>query len=175
MPNRSQARTGKPEHDVDAGGRADQRHRPDERNAERARPIRAPCSAARARRCRRSRTPTAFRCSSDRRSRSRRRPAHPSATTIPVMQRRDVRNARLRMDLRRPPRQQAVARHREEDPRLAVLEHEQHRGQRDHRAKRHDPARRLQARERRAPWRADRPPCSCWYGTMPVATMPTIT
>ena len=45
-----------------------------------------------------------------------------------------MRDARLRVDLGRPLRQQAVARHRVEDARLAVLEHEQHRAHRDHRA-----------------------------------------
>ncbi len=49
--------------------------------------------------------------------------------------------------MRRGPRgKQSVARHREEDPRLAVLEHQQDGGQGDHGAERHDPARGRQAR-----------------------------
>ena len=46
----------------------------------------------------------------------------------------DVRRAELRMDAREDRRQQAVARHGEEDARLAELEDEQHRGVRDDRA-----------------------------------------
>ena len=55
-----------------------------------------------------------------------------------------MRHAPPLADLRRPRRQQPVAGHREEDARLAVLEDQQHRGQRNHRAERDDPARRLQ-------------------------------
>ena len=46
----------------------------------------------------------------------------------------------LRMDPRRPGRQQPVAPHREEDARLAVLEDQQDGAQRDDRAERDDPA-----------------------------------
>jgi hypothetical protein len=48
--------------------------------------------------------------------------------------------------LARPLRQQAVARHRVEDARLAVLEHQQHRRHREHRAERDEPARALHPR-----------------------------
>ena len=44
----------------------------------------------------------------------------------------DVRRPVLRVHLRGPRRQQAVARHREEDARLAELEHQQHRGRGEH-------------------------------------------
>ena len=50
----------------------------------------------------------------------------------------DVRASVLRVDLRRPLRQQAVARHREEDARLAQLEDQQHRGGGEHGAERDD-------------------------------------
>ncbi len=53
---------------------------------------------------------------------------------------RDVRHAPLLAHLRRPRGKKPVARHREEDARLAVLKHQQHRRNRDHGAKRHDPA-----------------------------------
>ena len=65
----------------------------------------------------------------------------------PREQRRRPRDARARMDAGRPLRQQAVARHREEDARLAVLEHEQHRRHRHRRAERDDPADRREARQ----------------------------
>ena len=55
-----------------------------------------------------------------------------------------MRHAPLLADLRGPRGQQPVASHREEDARLAVLEHQQDRGERHHGAERHDPARRLQ-------------------------------
>jgi hypothetical protein len=58
---------------------------------------------------------------------------------------RDMRGAVLRMDPRSPARQQAVACHREEDPRLAILKDQEHRRQRNHRAERHEPARDRQA------------------------------
>src|SRR5436189_400880 len=58
--------------------------------------------------------------------------------------RRDVRRPVLGVDLGGPLREQAVARHGEEDARLAVLKDEQHRGQRDDGACRDDPARRRQ-------------------------------
>ena len=61
-----------------------------------------------------------------------------SATNDAGEQRRRVRHARLAADPRRPLRQQAVARHREEDARLAVLEHEQHGRHREHGAERDD-------------------------------------
>ncbi len=72
-------------HDEQARRRAEQRHRPDERHAERTRPARAPCGAARARRRTPARTRTACRCSSGRTSRRRRRRAPGSATNTPVM------------------------------------------------------------------------------------------
>ena len=59
-------------------------------------------------------------------------------------ERRGVRNPTRRVDLRRPLREQAVARHREEDPRLTVLEDEQHRRHRDGGAERDDPADRVE-------------------------------
>ena len=46
----------------------------------------------------------------------------------------------LGVKLRRPPGQQTVARHREEDPRLTVLEDQQHRRHRHGGAERDDPA-----------------------------------
>ena len=54
---------------------------------------------------------------------------------------------RFSLNLRRPRGQQPVARHREEDPRLAVLKHQQHRRDRDDGAKRHDPSRGLEPRD----------------------------
>ena len=114
--------------------------------------------AAPARRRRRARTRTASRCWSGRRSRPRRRPATPRATTTPVMQRRDVAAcACFGWMLRGPLRQQAVARHREEDARLAVLEHQQHRRHRDGRAERDDPADRCEPGEFAARAPAGRP------------------
>ncbi len=48
-----------------------------------------------------------------------------------------VRRAKARVHARERRRQQAVARHREQDARLAELEHQQHRGHGDDRAQRH--------------------------------------
>jgi hypothetical protein len=56
----------------------------------------------------------------------------------------------LGVDLGEGPGKEAVARHRKEDPRLAVLENEQDRGRRDDRAERDDPAAQfIPSRERR--------------------------
>ena len=80
----------------------------------------------------------------------------------------------LGMELRGPLRQQAVARHREEDARLAVLEHQQDRRHRHDGAERDDPADRLEPGQlQRVRQRiGDR---QLLYGTMPVSTKPTIT
>ena len=64
---------------------------------------------------------------------------------------RDVRRTVFRVDLRRPGREKAVAGHREEDPRLAVLEHEEHRGQRHHSTERDEPAGRREPSELERP------------------------
>ncbi len=66
------------------------------------------------------------------------------------------------IDARRPLRQQAVAGHRKEDARLAVLKHQQHGGHRDDRAERDDPADAREARRSSAQTPADRRrPAAC--------------
>ena len=62
------------------------------------------------------------------------------ATTIPVTSVVVYGIRVLGIDARGPLRKQAVARHREEDARLAVLEDQQHRRERDDGAERDDPA-----------------------------------
>ena len=64
----------------------------------------------------------------------------PHGDEHPCDDRRDVGDAAAGGDAGRPRRQQAIARHREEDARLAVLEHQQYRRHRYDRAKRDDPS-----------------------------------
>ena len=68
-------------------------------------------------------------------------------TTNTRQDRRHVRRAEARVDFGEARRKQPVARHREEDPRLAELEHEQHRRVRDDRAE-GDDAHRTDFRDR---------------------------
>ena len=60
----------------------------------------------------------------------------------------DVRRLEPRMHLADALRQQAVAAHREEDPRLAHEHHEQHAGDAGHRARRHEAGRPVQVDHR---------------------------
>ena len=64
----------------------------------------------------------------------------------------DVGRLEPRVHPRQERRQQAVARHRHEDARLAQLEHQQHAAHGDHRAERDD-----EPRDRRAAWASRRP------------------
>src|SRR5262249_2355459 len=95
--------------------------------------------------------------------------------------RRRRRNLRPRVDEGRPSWQQSVARHGEEDARLAVLEHQQHGGHRHGRAERDEPADGAESGELAltpASWSAcasgSATPGSL-YGTMAVSTAPTTT
>ena len=95
-------RRGRPDHDEHAGRRAERRDDPDERHAERPRPVGLAHAQHEHARCRRSRTRRASRCSSDRRSRPRRRSPRPTATTSPVTSVARVRHPRT-SDRRAPP------------------------------------------------------------------------